>query len=154
MNKIAVMVLALAACAASVQAQVYKWVDKDGKVQYSDQPPPPDAAKSALQKVISTSSSAPAAQSDKAAEKAPDKGKEFEKRRSESAEKQKKADEASKLAGQKQESCDSARAHLKNLEVGGRISKIDANGERYFLDDDQFQQEIAQAQDVIAESCK
>jgi hypothetical protein len=33
MNKIAVMVLALAACAASVQAQVYKWVDKDGKVQ-------------------------------------------------------------------------------------------------------------------------
>jgi hypothetical protein len=154
MKKIAVMVLALAACAASVQAQVYKWVDKDGKVQYSDQPPPPDAAKSALQKVISTSSSAPAAQSDKAAEKAPDKGKEFEKRRSESAEKQKKADEASKLAGRKQESCANARAHLKNLEVDGRLSMIDANGERYFLEEDQRQQEIARAQDAIAESCK
>jgi hypothetical protein len=154
MNKIAVMVLALAACAASVQAQVYKWVDKDGKVQYSDQPPPPDATKSALQKVISTSSSAPAAQSDKAAEKAPDKGKEFEKRRSESAAKQKKADEASKLAGRKQESCDDARAHLKSLELGTRLSKINASGEPYFLDDDQRQQEIARAQDVIAESCK
>lgn len=154
MNKIAVMVLALAACAASVQAQVYKWVDKDGKVQYSDQPPPPDAAKSALQKVISTSSSAPAAQSDKAAEKAPDKDKEFGKRRLESAEKQKKGDEASKLAGRKQEFCDNTLAYLKNLEAGGRISKTDANGERYFLDDDQRQQEIARAQDVMAESCK
>lgn len=154
MNKIAVMVLAFAACAASVQAQVYKWVDKDGKMQYSDQPPPPDAAKSALQKVISTSSSSPAAQSDKAAGKAPDKGKEFEKRRTESAEKQKKADEASKLALQKQEFCDNARAHLKSLEAGGRISKFDANGERLFLEDDQRPKEIAQTQDVIAERCK
>jgi hypothetical protein len=154
MNKVAAMVLALVACTASAQAQVYKWVDKDGKVQYSDQAPPPDAAKSALQKVIPTSSSAPAAQSDKAAEKAPDKAKEFEKRRSASAEKLKKGDEAAKLAQQKQESCDDARANLKALEAGGRISKTDANGERYFLDDDQRQQEIDRAKNVMAKSCK
>ena len=154
MNKIAAMVLALAACAASVQAQVYKWVDKDGKVQYSDQPPPPDASKSALQKVISTSPSAPAAPSDTAAEKAPDKGKDFDKRRTETADKQKKGDESAKLAQQKQEACDNARAHLKSLEGGTRISKIDAGGERYFLDDDQRQQEIARARDVMADSCK
>lgn len=153
MIKFAAMVLALAACTASVQAQVYKWVDKDGKVQYSDQAPPPDAAKSVSQKVISISSS-PAAQSDKAAEKAPDKVKDFEKRRSQSAEQQKKGDEASKLAQRKQESCDDARANLKGLEAGGRISKTDANGERYFLDDDQRQQEIARTQGVVAESCK
>jgi len=37
-------------CALTVDAQnVYRWVDKDGKVFYSDQPPPPDA-KSAQQK--------------------------------------------------------------------------------------------------------
>lgn len=154
MNKIAAMVFAFAACTASVQAQVYKWVDKDGKVQYSDQPPPPDATKSALQKVLPTSSSPAASQGDKAAEKAPDKGKEFVKRRSDSAEKQKKGDEASKLAQRKQESCDDARANLKGLEAGGRISKTDANGERYFLDDDQRQQEIARTQGVVAESCK
>jgi len=153
MNKIAVMVLVLVACTASVQAQVYKWVDKDGKVQYSDQPPPPDATKSAIQKVTSTSSS-PAAPSDKAAEKAPDKGKAFEKRRSESAEKQKKDDEASKLAQRKQEACDDARANLKSLEAGGRLSKADATGERVFLEDDQRQQEIARAQNFMAESCK
>lgn len=40
--------LALAACAvagaALAQTSVYKWVDKDGKVQYSSEPPPADAA--------------------------------------------------------------------------------------------------------------
>ena len=40
--------LVLAACAvaatASAQSSVYKWVDKDGKVHYSSEPPPSDAA--------------------------------------------------------------------------------------------------------------
>ncbi|MHB1331806.1 MAG: glutaredoxin family protein [Sulfuriferula sp.] len=39
------MVLLL--CASSVYAaQVYRWEDKNGHVQYSDQPPPPDVKKS------------------------------------------------------------------------------------------------------------
>jgi hypothetical protein len=32
--------LALAALSAAVQAEVYKWVDKDGNVHYGDTPPP------------------------------------------------------------------------------------------------------------------
>ena len=41
-----IIVAALAAClgtAAVAQTNVYRWVDKDGKVQFSDQPPPKDA---------------------------------------------------------------------------------------------------------------
>jgi glutaredoxin len=34
---------ALAAAAAHAQSTVYRWVDKDGKVQFSDSPPPADA---------------------------------------------------------------------------------------------------------------
>lgn len=33
----------LAVCAAQAQTTVYRWVDKDGKVQFSDSPPPADA---------------------------------------------------------------------------------------------------------------
>lgn len=38
-------ILVLTACAATRAdaQQLYKWVDKDGKVSYSDQPPPKDA---------------------------------------------------------------------------------------------------------------
>jgi glutaredoxin len=40
------IVMAVALCfatAAEAQTSVYRWVDKDGKVQYSDTPPPKDA---------------------------------------------------------------------------------------------------------------
>ena len=40
------IVMAAALCfatAADAQTNVYRWVDKDGKVQYSDTPPPKDA---------------------------------------------------------------------------------------------------------------
>jgi glutaredoxin len=47
MNRTAIA-LALATCAvaatALAQSSVYKWVDKDGKVHYSSEPPPSDAA--------------------------------------------------------------------------------------------------------------
>ena len=32
------------ACAAAAQSTVYRWVDKDGKVHFSSEPPPADAA--------------------------------------------------------------------------------------------------------------
>ena len=32
-----------AAFCANAQTNVYRWVDKDGKVQFSDSPPPADA---------------------------------------------------------------------------------------------------------------
>ena len=40
---LACLVVALASSAAQAQSTVYRWVDKDGKVQYSDSPPPADA---------------------------------------------------------------------------------------------------------------
>ncbi len=46
----AIVLAALAAaCAATAQTNVYRWVDKDGKVHFSDTPPPEDA-KSVSQK--------------------------------------------------------------------------------------------------------
>ena len=35
--------MAILLATATVAAQVYKWVDKDGKVQYTDTPPPASA---------------------------------------------------------------------------------------------------------------
>ena len=40
---IACVGVALAAAAAHAQSTVYRWVDKDGKVQFTDSPPPADA---------------------------------------------------------------------------------------------------------------
>lgn len=35
---------------ATAQAEMYRWVDKDGKVHYTDQPPPPNTAKKVEEK--------------------------------------------------------------------------------------------------------
>ena len=43
--------IAILLATATVAAQVYKWVDKDGQVQFTDTPPPPGATKSEAKKV-------------------------------------------------------------------------------------------------------
>lgn len=158
MKKVILYTLAFALIAPLTHAQVYKWVDKDGKVQYSDQPPAPNQTTSAPQRLTSTTSSSaatPAASGEKpAAEKAPDKNKEFEKRRIDATEKAKKEEDAAKLALQKQERCDEAKGNVKSLESGIRISRTDANGERTFLDDDQRAKELERTQKIMADACK
>jgi glutaredoxin len=44
-------------------AQLYKWTDKDGKVQYSDQPPPPDAKNAEQKRLLGVGASSAAEQS-------------------------------------------------------------------------------------------
>jgi len=58
LNRILLAGLALAfgTCAFG---QMYKWTDKQGRVQYSDQPPPEDATKQAAPKVQAGGGSAP-----------------------------------------------------------------------------------------------
>ena len=47
------LVLALvAALSAPAHAAMYKWVDAQGRVQYSDTPPPPNARKAEEQKIV------------------------------------------------------------------------------------------------------
>src|SRR5476649_1229647 len=53
--------LALALCAAlAASAQMYKWVDSDGRVQYSDKPPPSNIKTETL-RTPGRAASAPAA---------------------------------------------------------------------------------------------
>ena len=41
-----ILLMVMMSCALLAQAETYKWVDADGKVHYSDQPPPPSVRKS------------------------------------------------------------------------------------------------------------
>ena len=152
MKRFFLALLTVGLCTApAVHAQVYKWIDKDGKVQYSDQPPAPGAAKSAPQKLIG---SAPADSAAPAAKPLKEQVKDSDKKRAEATEKQNKDEENAKRATQNQARCDEARGYLRTLQAGGRISKTDANGERNFLEDNQLQSEISKTQQVISESCK
>lgn len=148
------LALAAALCAAlPVHAQVHKWVDANGKVQYSDQPPP---GQSGVQKLRIEKSTAPAAVP--AATKAP---KTLAERDLESRQNQVAAEEAKKKQQQadadakiKQGNCINAKGNLKTLEEGGRVFKYDSKGEKQYVDDADREKAIADARRQVSEWCK
>lgn len=148
MKRLAVLAIALALAPAAL-AQLYKWVDKDGRVTYSDQPPPAQQSK---QLNISTgttgAAAAPAPRSAAEAEKDPQKAKLA------AAEKAKKDEEDARIKKQNEEYCTRARAYLKTVTDGGRIATYDAKGERILMDDQQIEAERVRAQKEVDESCK
>jgi Domain of unknown function (DUF4124) len=125
--------------------QLYKWVDKDGKVHYSDTPPnSQDSKQINVPTGGPASAPVPAAQKDKEAEKGRLDGKEAAK----------KAEDDAKRAAYNAERCTRARGYLKTLVDGGRIVTYDAKGERQILDDAQIESERVRAQKAADESCK
>lgn len=152
MNKIACVLSVCLACASlQSQAQVYKWIDKDGKVQYSDSPPPAGAGASVPQK-LDTSASGSSGVGGSAKDRSwQDKARDYDRRRIEAEEKQAGAIE---LSRKNQQRCNNARRDLKTLQESRRVYTTDNQGERHFLDDDQRQGEIARVQGVVSEVCK
>lgn len=141
---------ALSLAAAPAGAEMYRWIDEQGKVQYSDQPPPAKA-KSGTKLNISNQPAAPAATAEKSAK---DKELEFRKRQTDAADadaKQKKAEEEKQTRAA---NCDSARKNLRSLEESGRIFTYDEKGERTYMSDAEREKNIANARKAVAEWCK
>ena len=144
MKRILVLACALAASTAAF-GQLYKWVDKDGKVTYSDQPPPAQQSK---QLNLNTGVASPPTRS------AIERDKEIEKGRAEAREKSKVASEKERKSEVEQENCKAARAYLKTVESGVRVSTVDDKGDQVILDDEQIAAERVKAQKAVAEACK
>jgi hypothetical protein len=133
----------------------YKWLDKNGKPQYGDAPPP------GVNATPLRAPTAPRPQPEAAAKddlkKAPlttsEKEAEFRKRQQAAEKDRQKQAQAQEEAAAKKDDCARAQEYLRTLESGQRISRTDAKGERYFLEDAQMQQETARARQMAKQSC-
>ena len=153
MNRVAALLLALS-FAGFAHAQVFKCVDSSGKTVYS-QSPCPTGAKS---KTIS-SSPPPASASAPADKKgAPltqaERDQEARKKAQEKTAEDKKAADAAARETQLAENCKRAREQLAGYEAGGRISRINAQGERYYLSEEEIAREKGSAQAAVGQNCK
>jgi len=133
-------------------AQQYKWVGKDGKVQYGDTPPP--GVKATPLKPPPGPSQAPPAAAKKDAEKALSPEAAFRKRQQEAKEKDEKAAKERADGESKRTNCDAAQASLRQVQSGQRMSTVNAAGERVFIDDEQRARETERAQKSVTEWCK
>lgn len=155
--------------ALPVAAQIYSWKDKDGKIHYSDTPPPTGEIKT-LQRPSRTpppvqpseasgDNAATANKPGTAAEPAKPKTLaerelEFRQRRAAEAEAQAKAEKEAAEAADRQRACEQARNQLAALNSGQRVSRFNAAGERVVLDDAARNAEIAQTQRMIDQACQ
>jgi hypothetical protein len=142
---------------SGVQAEIYKWKDKNGTTRYSDVPPPSNIKNESIGKNttktpavapvengsvplnIKGGTAAPAAalSKDEAAAK-----------RDQEVEAKKKAE-----LKYRQESCAAAQTNLRMYSAGGRLMTTDENGERRYLGDDEIGKGKADAQQAVEKFC-
>lgn len=157
-----VILAVMLAFAATAFAQMYRWVDKDGRVHYTATPPPPGVKARTLQ-APSAPAAAPApddAAKDAGAKDArkgaltpAEQEQEFRRRQLEAQKAREKEALAAKEAEAKQENCARAREALRTFESGQRISRTDAQGERYYLEDDARARETEAARRGVQDWC-
>lgn len=137
--------------AAGVAAQQFKWVDKDGRTQYGDTPPP---GVKATRIKPPPAGSAPAAAASKDGKKPLSPEAAFRKRQEDKAAEDKKAAQSAADEAQRRENCEAAQAQVRSIQSGQRMSTTNAQGERVFLDDSQIAAQLARAQQGVADNCK
>ena len=130
----------------SAHGALNKWVDADGKVHYSDEPPPSNV-KSKTLAIPSAASGVPAQKS--IAEREAERKKSL-KAKEEAAQKAAQQQE-SELA--KQKNCAGAKANLNTLESHAPVATYNDKGERSLMDDSARQQGIEEANRQISMYC-
>ena len=162
-----VIVTALGMALALPALAQLKWRDKAGQTQYSDLPPPAGTAEADIllrpnagQRRAAAAPVAAAAASDAAsaaprlAPKASEPELEAKRRKvEEEAAAQKKADEA-RMAAARADNCVRAKAQVRTMESGIRVTRTNEKGEREYLDDATRATEAQRSRGIVASDCK
>ena len=132
-------------------AGVYKWVDQDGQVHYSDQPINPDAEKVSIRKNDTTKPRA-IKKDEKNADENTEGGDKLEDKNNEA-----KAEKPEKPAVSKKEKrrlCNEAKTDIASITSRGRTRELNAKGEYSYLSEKQRQQRLTAAKKKQREFCR
>lgn len=132
------------------QADVYRYVDKNGQIQYTDRPETLPAELLAKIKAQRTDNSVVA---DRVAAdlKARDAAAKAQEAASKAAADKQKA--AQITAEDKANRCTQARGRYESVTTTGRVYSLDAKGERVYMDDKQLEQARAAAKEQMDTWC-
>ncbi len=139
--------LAVLLCAASAQAALYKWVDANGTVVYSDQPPA-----GGIKSEIVTAPVAPPSNPNALKEMA-NRDLEQKKRLAQQVQDEKAADKARADELKRRDYCAQMQGSLRAYQSSDRLYRIDENGKRVDMDDAAKARERDKLESAIREQC-
>jgi type IV secretory pathway VirB10-like protein len=173
MNLLRATLLCLAVCVPVVAGAQWRWLDKNGRTVFSDQPPPQDIPvanivgqprASARKAPASDPAAAASAASAAAAPPKPpasaaklsgrDKDLMEKKKQAEAAEAEKRSAQVEELAKARAENCARAKRSKATFDSGARVARTNEKGEREYLDDAGRAAEVKRLEGVIASDCK
>lgn len=155
----------------------YQWRDGNGRMVFSDQPPPPEVDPT---KVIrrdtgrlnppastsagsarppeggstGTSANAKAAPAASAPESFADRQLEAKRKAQEKADAERKKKEQADQEAKVARACEEMRSEVRTLETGMRVARVNAQGEREFLSDEDRNKRIDTVRRDMREHCK
>jgi len=151
------LVLSLVVAVAwSAGAQVYRWVDKDGKVHYSDTKPPVDAKAKTEMTIVTTptppdADAAAAAASDEQTKHLEEVGAAPD---TTAMDQRKAAADAAAAKADHDRQCTDAVARLSKLENSRRVVSKDANGNDVYESGEDLVAKREQAKAEVAKLCE
>jgi hypothetical protein len=158
-----VTLLALACTLPALSLAQWQWIDKDGRKVFSDQSPPADVPAKNIIKQPGVRSPSPepvaAAEPQPAKPAAPklsgkDQALEQKKKQAEAAEADKKKAEEEQIAKARADNCERSKRAKAGYDSGVRIARVNAKGEREYLDDATRAAETKRLEGIIATDCK
>ena len=152
-----IVALAMMAVSAVASAQINKCLDANGKVVGYGSECPAGTRSEASGVKASPAPSVPAAASSKPAapQSSAERDADFRKRQIEKQEADAKSVKKAAADEQNKRACEDSRAYLASLQAGHRITKTDPKtGERVYLSEGDYSQEIARTQKNIQANCR
>jgi hypothetical protein len=139
----------LVAGSHAAAAEIYKWTDNNGNVQYGDRP----AADGSSERIAITSRATDNQRVAALSESYRDARSAQEQQRQRAAEENKSAEELRQIAAERAEQCTMYRARLQQFVSSRRLYREDENGERVYLDEQQTLAARNEVQKNVEEYC-
>ena len=146
--------LAMAAFSASADSEIYKWVDEEGNVRYSDCPPPPSCDAETIQAPQEPNPTDVRRAQERLNEMLEEQHVSKDEREQEKLEKERQRVIAMTVAVAKKRVCIRVRQNLYVLQVQKPVFYLDEKGEYVYLDEETRQAEIRRMEQLITDNCE
>ncbi len=150
-SQYAILFVLLCVCGTS-NSEIYKWVDENGKVHYSQTPPSKSAEKMDIEQGAEIDSGS--YKKDQSSSSVDSQKKYSDYLEQERLERKEKREQKKKEREEARSKCNSVRAQLGDMEQGGILYyELDKDGERKFVSDDRVEARKKKLRNYLKRNC-